>query len=104
MPDTPYWEDCLLNLTREAMFRNKARDKSGRIYSLLGRFQLGVALDELLRATAGKAYRDTPVFLVAFDSHDRPDAVAWVANLTAKHGIGVGAAPHHGSARGISAA
>src|SRR5271170_6618680 len=58
----------------------------------LSRFELGVALDELLRAAARKIHGDAAVFFVAFDAYDGADAVAGVANFPAKHWIGIGAA------------
>src|SRR5437899_9719372 len=38
-------------------------------------FELRVALDEFLGAPSGKAYRNAPIFIVAFDGHDGSDTV-----------------------------
>src|SRR5271154_3150879 len=90
------WPDTCLRNERASMYPEK------RCYATTvalvvrgcanasGRFQLGVALDKFLCATARKTYRDAAVFLVAFDADDGSNAVARVADLATEHGIRVG--------------
>src|ERR1700674_1035981 len=55
-------------------------------------FQLGVALDEFLRAAAGETDGETPVLIVALNPDDRADTEVRVANLLAQKRVRVGAA------------
>src|SRR6202022_3059403 len=56
-------------------------------------FQLGVALDEFFCAPARETDGETPVFIVAFDADDGPDAVTRMANFLAEKRVCIGAAP-----------
>lgn len=74
-PDAAFrsWND--LNVPRDALARNRL---SVLIVPKLYRsslLELRVALDELLGTPSGKAYRNAPIFVIAFDAHDGADAV-----------------------------
>ena len=51
-------------------------------------FELRVALDEFLGAPSGKAYRNAPIFIVAFDGHDGSDTVTGMPHPSSKHRVG----------------
>src|SRR5258708_17634696 len=55
-------------------------------------FQLGVALDEFLRAASRETDGKASVFVVTLDADDRADAEIRVANLPTQQGVPVGAA------------
>src|SRR5260370_20839842 len=57
-------------------------------------FQLGVALDEFLRAASRETDGKASVFVVTLDADDRADAEIRVANLPTQKGVRVGAASH----------
>jgi hypothetical protein len=57
-------------------------------------FQLGVAFNELLRATPRKTDGKAAVFIVAFDSDDGANSVIRVPNFLAEKGIGIRAASY----------
>src|SRR2546429_644102 len=68
-------------------------------------FELRVALDEFLGAPSGKAYRNAPIFIVAFDGHDGSDTVTGMPHPSSKHRVGRtpafrGGAPQSGCAGG----
>src|ERR1700687_354032 len=62
-------------------------------------FQLGVALDEFLRAAPGETHGETPVLIVALNPDDRADTVVRVTNLLTQKRVRVGSASC-GRARG----
>src|ERR1700687_2075223 len=55
-------------------------------------FQLGVALDEFLRAAPGETHGETPVLIVALNPDDRADTVVRVTNLLTQKRVRVGSA------------
>ena len=64
---------------------------------LLRLFELCVAFDKLFRAAPGKAYRDAPIFVIAFHSYNCSHAVAGMPHLSPQHGMRVAAAFRGGS-------
>src|SRR5215472_4906736 len=68
-----------------------------------GLFELRVALDEFLGTPSGKAHRNAPIFIVAFDGHDGSDAVTGMPHLSPQHRVRItsafrGGAPQRGAA------
>ena len=51
-------------------------------------FELRVTLDEFLGTPSGKAYRNAPIFIVAFDGHDGSDTVTGMPHPSPKHRVG----------------
>ena len=88
----------MIRLPQTDAFRAKFRMKHSLIS---GRLQLGVFFDEFLCAAAGEAHGDaTIVVVLAFDAHHGSDAVFRMADFASEHGIGGGAAPRGGTAKG----
>src|SRR5467141_2470990 len=90
-----------LNVPRDDLSRNFRAHSSPcpRIFrSCL--FKLRIPLNEFLRAAARKADRHAPVFVLAFDAHNRSHAIAGMPHLASQHGIRVSTALCRGPAKG----
>jgi hypothetical protein len=82
---------------RASMYPEKLRHATASAPGL-GLLELRVPLDKFFRAAAWKTHRNAPVFIVAFDAHDRSHAEAGVPHLSPKHRICIAAAFNGGPA------
>ena len=82
-----------LNVPRDAPARNLlACAEFRREQSMLGLFELRVALDKLLGSAARETDGNASVLIVAFNAYNCSDAVTRVTHFSSEHRIGVGAA------------
>src|SRR5579872_584469 len=92
IPDMPFRELSRSIYPEMPRFATKCGEPFIIALTSSGRFELCVALDEFLCSPARKTDGDAAVFFVTFDADDGSDSIGRMANLAAKHGIGISAA------------